>query len=59
MARAARLPFDGDETGLMRITNSEIDLLQEHGAGRQHIRRVVDLLETLDDEQVQGRGPEA
>ena len=57
--RPARLRLDGDETGLMRITNSEIALLQEGGAGRQHIRRVTDLLELLDAEQVQGTGAEA
>ena len=57
--RPARLRLDGDETGLMRITNSEIALLQEGGAGRQHIRRVTDLLELLDAEQVRGTGAEA
>ena len=43
----------------MRITGSEIALLQEHGASRNHIRRVEDLLEPLDREQVQGRGAES
>ena len=57
--RPARIPFDGNETGLMRITKSEIALLQESGASRQHIRGVVDLLATLDAEQLQGSGPEA
>ena len=57
--RPARLRLDGDETGLMRITNGEIAFLQENGASRNHIRRVTDLLETLDAEQVQGRGAES
>ena len=57
--RPARLRLDGDETGLMRITNGEIAFLQESGASRSHIRRVTDLLETLDAEQVQGRGAES
>ena len=55
--RPARIPFDGNETGLMRITKSEIALLQESGASRQHIRGVVDLLATLDAEQLQESGP--
>eukprot|EP00439_Symbiodinium_sp_Y106_P033480 s2153_g4.t1 len=59
IVRPARLRLDGDETGLMRITNSEIALMEEHGAGRHHIRRIADLLEALDTEQVEGRGPEA
>ena len=57
--RPARIPLDGDETGLMRVTSAEVAMLQESGAGREHIRRVVDLLETLDAEQLRGSGPEA
>eukprot|EP00439_Symbiodinium_sp_Y106_P028299 s4182_g3.t1 len=57
--RPARLGLEADETGLMRITNSEMALLQESGASRHHVRRVADLLESLDEAQVQGQGPEA
>ncbi|CAE7447121.1 pfkB [Symbiodinium sp. CCMP2592] len=57
--RPARLPLDDDESGLMRIRDSEIALMQEHGASRTHIRRVQDLLAALDEHQVGGTGPES